>query len=53
VSCCCVKLIAEAPEESGNQDEPAGSRYQATANEDVTVDTSACACVCITVNCNV
>jgi hypothetical protein len=52
VSCCCEKLVAEAGDSSGTQRKGnvrRCSRYQATASEDVTVDTS----VCITVNCNV
>jgi hypothetical protein len=28
-----------------------GSSYEATASEDVTVDTTVCVCVCVTINC--
>jgi hypothetical protein len=42
VSCCCEKLVAEAGDMSGTQGETSavGRRCRATANEDVTVDTS-------------
>jgi hypothetical protein len=43
--CCCEKLVAEAGDITGNRrwrTSAVGSRYRATAREDVTVDTSVC-----------
>jgi hypothetical protein len=45
VSCCCEKLVAEAGDRSGTRGRgpsAVGSRYRATASEDVTVDTNVC-----------
>jgi hypothetical protein len=51
VGCCCEKPETEARGHFGNTEEeerpPLGGRYQATASEDVTVDTSVCVCVCM------
>jgi hypothetical protein len=44
----CLKLVGEAGDSSGTQ-RKVESRYQATANEDVTADTS----VCVTLYCRV
>jgi hypothetical protein len=52
VSCCCEKMVTEAVDSSGTQGKgksAVGSRYRATANEDVTVDAN----MCVIVNCNV
>jgi hypothetical protein len=60
VSRCCEKLEAEAaavrePRERGTF--AIGSRYRATASEDVTADiivcVCVCVCVCVIVNCKV
>jgi hypothetical protein len=50
VSCCCEKLEAEAGifrEPRGRGTSVVGSRYRATASDDVTVETSVCLCVCV------
>jgi hypothetical protein len=50
VSCWCEELVAEAGDSSGtlrNGHFAVGSRYQATASEDVNVDISVCVCVCV------
>jgi hypothetical protein len=47
-----LKMVTEDEDSSeriGRGTSAAGSRYQATASEDVTVDTT----VCVTVNCKV
>jgi hypothetical protein len=51
VSCCCEKLVPKAVDSSGTLRKgtsAVGSRYRATANENVAVGT-----VCVTVNCKV
>jgi hypothetical protein len=48
VSCCCKKLVSEAGDSSGTKRKGnvrRGSRYRATASENVTVDTSVRLCV--------